>query len=159
MDAVAEKSRITKRTYTALDDDSAPFSYVFSQVYAIRPSQLRWDIITAGARVGYRGRSRGFKQRISTAAIAAAVAPLLFKPRNINSLLFIVTNALRYRRRIKDGTLSLAEAERGLVSVATLNDPRRGQRALLVVTDWASLAADIDTKKELTATESRVTPP
>jgi len=148
---------IEKRTYHGLDKDRQQVPYVFGQVYGIRPSQLRWDFIAAGARAAYARRAKGWAQQLGKPAIYGAALSLMLKPRNFASV-FAIPQALEYKGRVKEGTISFDEAETAVRRIALYRDPGRHgvRRVVIELTPWASLAADIDTLTEQTATEYRL---
>jgi hypothetical protein len=146
-----------KRVYQGFDREGQQVPYVFGQVYGVRPSQLRWDFIAAGARVTYARRAKGWAQQLGKPVIYGAALSLMLKPRNFASA-FAIPQALEYKRRVKEGTLSFDEAETAVRRIALYRDPGRHgvRRVVIELTPWASLAADIDTETEKTATEYRL---
>lgn len=149
---------IDKRAYAILDHEGEAQPYVFGQIYCLRPAQLRWDIIEAGAKAVYARRKEGFMQGFGTWGTYLLLATALLKPRNIRSAPFIAKNIIPYARRIAAGNLSIADGERAGAAILLYNDPRRkhARRFAVELTSFPTLAADIDNLTEKTATEHRL---
>jgi|GEM_PF-3183875 len=149
---------IEKRAYSMIDRDDVRIPYVFNQVYTVRPSQLRWDLLERGAKLVYARRAGGFKGDFGTVGVFSHLLATVLKPRNIRAAPFILTKLLPYVNRVRTGDLRITDAERAATMLLLYNDPRRknARRFVLEMTDAATLGADIDTLTEKTATEHRL---
>jgi hypothetical protein len=143
---------VRKQSYSFFDDSGETIQYSFGQVYALRPSQVRWDIFSHAAKFHYGKRAKGFMAKTSALLWAPVLlAGALSRPRNARSLPYLLTNGIfRDIPNLKSGNITIPEAEDAIAKIALIHDARRKEvrRVVVAVNEWTSLAADVDTLAE-----------
>jgi|GEM_PF-6486545 len=144
---------VKKPEYSIHDKQGEVFTYSWGQVYALRPSRMRWGVLQAGARIGYRERAGAFRQNLWKRRNIARFILSLGRPMNWPMIPFLLKNAKEYADKIRFGEITFDEAEYGAEQMLMRHPlgKDRDPKMRVWYSDHGTLAADVDGQSDLIA--------